>query len=62
MNMGSSSRTPRNKKSRVFHGNRYTKKQNVSSVNMNSVSDNIPGTSNQTFGHVHSRVSENSDN
>jgi hypothetical protein len=46
----------------VFHGSRYTKKQNVNSVNMNSVSDNIPGTSNQTFGHIHSRVTKNGDN
>jgi hypothetical protein len=62
MKMGSSARTQRNKKSRVFHGNRYIKKQNVNNVNMNSVSDNIPSTSNQTFGHVHSSVSENCDN
>jgi hypothetical protein len=59
MKMGSSSRTQRSKKSRVFHGNGYTKKQNV---NMNSISDNIPGTSSQTFGHAHSRVSKNGDN
>jgi hypothetical protein len=51
MKMGSSARTQRNKKTRVFHGNRYIKKQNVNNVNMNSVS-----TSNQTF------VSENCDN
>jgi hypothetical protein len=29
---------------------------------MNSVSDNIPGSCNQTFGHAHSRVSESGDN
>jgi hypothetical protein len=29
---------------------------------MNSVSDNIPGTSSQTFGHAHSRMGESGDN